>query len=147
MRYLNRQFCNVCRETLIEKIHTVKNPIDSFTPSNSATINTNSNVDLSVNLILPVPNTLKSEWKINGTTFQNDVNNITILPGQLNIGNNTVLFSVYDNTTMVRTNNHSTIHLSTISWTINKTELGISDLRSKQYDFTLYPNPAEDFIL
>jgi hypothetical protein len=56
-------------ETLIEKIHTVKNPIDSFTPSNSATINTNSNVDLSVNLILPVPNTLKSEWKINGTTF------------------------------------------------------------------------------
>jgi hypothetical protein len=77
--------------------------------------------------------------------FQNDVNNITILPSQLNIGNNTVLFSVYDNTTMVRTNNHSTIHLSTISSTINKTELGISDLRSKQYDFTLYPNPAEDF--
>ena len=147
MRYLNRQFCNVCRETLIEKIHTVKNPIDSFTPSNSATINTNSNVDLSVNLILPIPNTLKSEWKINGTTFQNDTNNITILPSQLNIGNNMVLFSVYDNTTMVRTNNHSTIHLSTISWTINKTELGISDLRSKQYDFTLYPNPAEDFII
>lgn len=48
---------------------------------------------------------------------------------------------------MVRTNNHSTIHLSTISWTINKTVLGISDLRSKQYDFTLYPNPAEDFII
>lgn len=147
MRYLNRQFCNVCKETLVEKIHTVKNPIDSFTPTNTSTINTNSNVDLSVNLILPIPNTLKSEWKVNGTTIQSDISNITIQPSQLNVGNNTVLFSVYDNTTMVRTNNHSTIHLSTISWRINKTQLGVSDIKSNEYDFVLYPNPAKDYFV
>ncbi|MPT32469.1 MAG: T9SS type A sorting domain-containing protein [Chryseobacterium sp.] len=147
MRYLNKQFCNVCKETLVEKIHTVKNPIDSFTPTNSSVINSNSNVDLSVNLILPIPNTLKSEWKVNGTIIQNDTSNITIQPDQLNVGNNTVLFSVYDNTTMVRTNNHSTIHLSTISWTINKTQLGVSDIKSNEYDFVLYPNPAKDYFI
>ncbi|SDG61776.1 M64 family metallopeptidase [Epilithonimonas hungarica] len=147
MRYLNKQFCNVCKETLVEKIHTVKNPIDSFTPTNTSTISTNSNIDLVVNLILPIPNTLKSEWKVNGTTIQNDVSNITIQPDQLNVGNNTVLFSVYDNTTMVRTNNHSTIHLSTISWTISKTQLGVSDIKSNEYDFVLYPNPAKDYFI
>lgn len=148
MRYLNRQFCNVCRETLIEKIHTTKNPIDSFTPSNSTTLNSNNqNLDLNVNLILPIPNTLKSEWKLNGINIATDIGNVSILPNQLNIGTNNLLFSVYDNTTMVRTNNHSTVHLSTISWTINKTQLGVNDIRSSQFDFVLYPNPAEDFII
>ncbi|UQB68276.1 M64 family metallopeptidase [Epilithonimonas zeae] len=147
MRYLNRQFCNVCREALVEKIHLTKNPIDSFTPSNSATITTNQNLDLKVNLILPIPNTLKSEWKLNNNSIANDVSEITIQSSQLNTGTNTVLFNVYDNTTMVRTDNHSTIHLSTISWTINKTQLGINDIRAKQFDFILYPNPAEDFVI
>jgi len=48
---------------------------------------------------------------------------------------------------MVRTNNHSTIHLSTITWTINKTLLGVSDIKSNEYNFILYPNPAEDYII
>lgn len=147
MRYLNRQFCNVCKEALIEKIHITKNPIDSFTPSNSATISTNQNLDLKVNLILPIPNTLKSEWKLNNTSIATDVSDLTIQSTQLNIGNNTVLFNVYDSTTMVKTDNHSTIHLSTISWTINKTQLGINDIKSRQFDFILYPNPAQDFVI
>ena len=147
MRYLNRQFCNVCKEALVEKIHTVKNPIDNFTPSNATTISTNQAVDLSVKLILPLPNTLKTEWKINNSNFATDVSNITVQPSQLNLGTNNILFSVYDNTTMVRTNNHSTIHLSTITWTINKTQLGVSDVKSNEYNFILYPNPSEDYII
>ncbi|SHK09357.1 M64 family metallopeptidase [Epilithonimonas mollis] len=147
MRYLNKQFCNVCRETLIEKIHITKNPIDSFTPSNATTITTNQNIDLSVSLILPIPNTLKSEWKLNNTFLAADISNLTIQPSQLNIGSNNVLFNVYDNTTMVRTDNHSIIHLSTISWTINKTQLGVDDVRARQMDFILYPNPAEDYVI
>jgi hypothetical protein len=147
MRYLNRQFCNVCKETLIEKIHTVKNPIDSYLPSNSATITTNQPIDLSVSLILPIPNTLKTEWKLNNSNVATDVSNITIQPAQLNIGTNNILFSVYDNTTMVRTNNHNSIHLSTITWTINKTQLGVSDAKSNEYNFVLYPNPSEDYII
>lgn len=147
MRYLNRQFCNVCKEGLVEKIHVTKNPIDSFTPSNSAAISTNQKVDLKVNLILPIPNTLKSEWKLNNTSIATDVSDVTIQTSQLNIGTNSVLFNVYDNTTMVRTDNHSAIHLSTISWTINYTQLGIDDIRAKQFDFVLYPNPAEDFVI
>lgn len=147
MRYLNKQFCNVCKETLVEKIHTVKNPIDSFTPSNSTTITTNQPIDLSVNLILPIPNTLKTEWKLNNLNVATDVSNITIQPAQLNLGTNNILFSVYDNTNMVRTNNHSTLHLSTITWTINKTQLGVSDVKSNEYNFVLYPNPSEDYIV
>lgn len=147
MRYLNKQFCNVCKETLVEKIHTVKNPIDIFSPSNSETINTNQPIVLSTTLILPIPNTLKSEWKINNTSIATDIDNITIQPAQLNFGINNILFSVYDNTSMVRTADHNTLHLSTITWTINKTQLGVSDVKSNEYNFILYPNPAEDFIV
>lgn len=128
---VNRDFCNVCRETLIEKIHTVKNPIDSFTPSNSSAISTNQNLNLNVNLILPIPNTLKFEWKLNNSVIASDIGNLTIEPSQLNMGTNILFFSAYDNTAMVITNNHNPFHLSTISWTINKTRLGISDLKSR----------------
>ena len=147
MRNLNQQFCDVCRETLIEKIHGTQNPIDSFSPSNSSTINVNQSIDLNVNLILPIPNTLKSEWKLNNTSIGKDVSSLTIQASQLTGGNNNVLFSVYDNTSMVRITNHNTLHLSTISWTIQKSTMGIADLHSKTFDFTLYPNPAQDFII
>ena len=147
MRYLNRQFCNVCKETLIEKIHTVKNPVDSYLPSTAEALTANGPLDLSVNLILPMPNTLKSEWKLNNTIIASDISNITIQPSQLNVGTNSLLFSVYDNTTMVRTNNHSSVHLTTITWSINKTQLGLTDMKTNAYDFVLYPNPAEDYVI
>lgn len=144
MRYLNQQFCSVCKEAIIEKIHALVSPVDSYTPANSSTVNANSNVTFSVTEILPIPNTLVNSWTLNGTPLASTSNSVTITPSQLNNGNNTLLFSVNDNNPLLKINNHSTIHFTNVTWTLNKSTLKTVDIKAKERRFSVYPNPAEN---
>lgn len=143
MRYLNQQFCSVCKEAIIERIHSLVSPVDSYTPANSSSVNANANVTFTVNEILPVPNTLVNSWKLNGNLLSATGNSVTISPGQLNSGNNTLLFSVTDNTALIKVNNHSTVHFANVSWTLNKSASKTSEVRAVERRFAIYPNPAD----
>ncbi|MCY0978685.1 M64 family metallo-endopeptidase [Chryseobacterium wangxinyae] len=142
MRYLNQQFCSVCKERIIEKIHSLVSPVDSYTPANTSTVSANSNITFTVNEILPIPNTLVNTWTLNGTSLPATASTLTITPAQLNTGNNTLLFSVTDNTALVKTDSHNTVHFTNVSWTLNKGSLGTSEIKSEERRFTIYPNPA-----
>lgn len=144
MRYLNQQFCSVCKEAIIEKIHALVSPVDSYTPANSSTVNANSTVTFTVTEILPIPNTLVNSWTLNGTPLASTSNSVTITPSQLNNGNNTLLFSVNDNNPLLKINNHSTIHFTNVTWTLNKSTLKTVDIKAKERRFSVYPNPAEN---
>lgn len=145
MRYLNSQFCSVCKEATIERIHSLVSPIDSYTPTNSYVSVGSSNVTFTVNEILPIPNTLVNTWKLNGVTLSSTSNSITISPSQLNIGNNTLLFSVTDGTSLVKVNNHSSVHFANLSWTLNKSTLKpIREIDVIERRFGIYPNPASN---
>jgi hypothetical protein len=144
MRYLNQQFCSVCKEAIIERIHSLVSPVDSYTPANSSTVNAGSNVTFTVNEILPIPNTLINSWKLNGTALSSTSNSLTISPSQLNNGNNTLLFSVTDNTTLIKVNSHNTVHFTNVTWTLNKSALKVSEIKAEERRFSIYPNPAEN---
>lgn len=144
MRYLNQQFCSVCKEAIIEKIHGLVSPVDSYTPANSSPVNANANVTFTVTEILPIPNTLVNSWTLNGTALSSTSNSLTITPGQLNNGSNTLIFSVNDNNPLVKVNNHSTIHFTNVTWTLNKTILGTSEVKAVERRFVIYPNPADN---
>ncbi|MCJ7933573.1 MAG: M64 family metallo-endopeptidase [Chryseobacterium sp.] len=141
MRYLNQQFCSVCKEAIIERIHSLVSPVDSYTPANNTTVNASTNITFTVNEILPIPNTLVNTWKLNGTTLSVTGNTVTIAPPQLNSGNNTLLFSVTDNSTLLKVDNHSTLHFTNISWTLSKTALKIASVKAEERKFSIYPNP------
>lgn len=145
MRYLNREFCSVCKQQLIERVHFLQNPIDSFTPSNSSEINLTGELTFSVNEILPVPNTLVNAWSVNGTLLSNTSNSATISPEDFTNGVNTVLFTVVDNNSLLKVDNHENLHVSTISWTVTKT-LSVIDVKDNQRNFQVYPNPAKSQI-
>ncbi len=144
MRYLNQQFCSVCKEAIIEKIHTLVSPVDSYSPANTSSVNGNASVTFTVNEILPIPNTLVNSWKLNGTALSATSNSLTVNPNQLNNGSNTLIFSVNDNNPLVKVNNHSTVHFTNITWTLNKTALGISKIKAEERRFAIYPNPADN---
>lgn len=146
MRYLNQQFCSVCKETLIEKIHGVQNPVDSYTPANTTTMDAADQMNFNVNLILPIPNTLAASWKLNGTAIGTNSGVLTVNKTQLQMGNNQLTFNVVDNTTDVRIDNHSATHLTSITWTINRSNLGVSNIESQMYDFVVYPNPTNEYL-
>jgi len=145
MRYLNREFCSVCKQQLVERVHSLQNPIDSFTPSNAASINLSGPITFNVNEILPIPNTLKNTWNLNGITQSETTNSLTIAAADFPSGANTVLFSVVDNNSLLRVDNHATLHVGTISWTVNKS-LSSVDVSSNQRNFSIYPNPAKSQI-
>ncbi|QOW11514.1 T9SS type A sorting domain-containing protein [Kaistella flava (ex Peng et al. 2021)] len=145
MRYLNREFCSVCKQQLIERVHFLQNPIDSFTPSNTSAINLTGELTFSVNEILPVPNTLENTWSVNGSAISNTSSSATISPETFTNGVNTVLFSVVDKNSLLKIDNHEVFHVSTISWTVNKT-LSAIDVKANQRNFQVYPNPAKSQI-
>lgn len=146
MRYLNREFCSVCKQQIIERVHLLQNPVDSFTPTNSTTLNTSENpITFNVNEILPVPNTLVNTWSLNGTPLAETSTSLTLAQNDFSAGANTVLFSVVDNNSLLKVDNHATIHVSTVIWNLNK-NLSAIDVNGTERAFTLYPNPAKSQI-
>lgn len=144
MRYLDRQFCSVCKEAIIERIHSLVSPVDSYTPGNTATVNVSANITFTVNEILPIPNTLVNSWKLNGTTLSATGNSLTISPSQLNSGSNTLLFSVTDNNPLIKVTGHNAVHFANITWTLNKSTLRMAEVKAVERRFGIYPNPAQD---
>lgn len=145
MRYLDREFCSVCKQQLVERVHTLQNPIDSFTPSNAASIPLTGPLTFNVNAILPIPNTLVNSWSLNGNTQTETSSALTLSPASFNMGINTVLFSVTDNNSLLKVDNHATVHFATVNWTVNKT-LAAIEVNSTQRNFQIYPNPAKSQI-
>lgn len=144
MRFLNQPFCSVCTETIIEKIHSLVNPLVAYSPQ-AQTINSPEQILTFrlTELMKPAPNTLKTIWKLNGNTIATNADSVQIDQNNLVNGNSTLVVSVVDTNTLLRVNNHSTLHLSTVNWTINKTFTGVNFSSSEnRMQMSIFPNPA-----
>lgn len=149
MRYLGRPFCAVCKEGMIEKIHDLVSPVDNFTPNNDGAVeNPTFPLDFQLSLTKPNPNTLESTWILNGNTVGNNVDAVSLLETDLVEGTNTLSAIITDESPMLRVDNHDTIHVNTVAWTINYSTLSIEDIDAKasRYNIALYPNPTNSIL-
>lgn len=146
MRYSGVPFCSVCKEAIVERIHELVSPIEEYSPTSLSLDMEQNNLDFEVSLILPDPSYLEFSWELNGTEINNQDIGISISENDLVDGANTLKFSVIDNTPLVRTDNHDVIHLNTVVWTINKSGLGIEEIKATTSNLVLYPNPSADVI-
>ena len=144
MERLNQPFCSVCKEGVIEKIHSLISPIESYIPNNDTVDNPTFPLNFQLNLIKPNPNTLESEWTLNTVNFATNVDDVSILETDLLDGSNTLTAVIHDNTNALRVDNHDSFHVYTITWSIND----IDDIESEinNYNISLYPNPANDIL-
>ena len=146
MRYLNVPFCSVCSETLIENIHSLVNPVYSYFPSDSATVLADTALlDFGLDLLKPIPNTLKTTWTTDGTLSPINTDTFQIDPEMLANGSHQLVATVIDTTILTRSDNHWISHIYSISWDINKSVTGI-DIHSQANceDILIYPNPFAD---
>jgi hypothetical protein len=87
MRYLGRDFCSVCSEAIVEKIHSITPALNSFLPDNSSSIPISASpTEFELDLVEPVPNTLKIDWVLNGVTIHKNVNSLVINASDLQGG-------------------------------------------------------------
>lgn len=145
MRYLGVPYCRVCQEAIVERVHTLQSAIDSYSPEN---LNLNGDDDLTfnVNLILPNPNTLDFDWKLNGNLINDTETALSLNTSQLNNGTNELVFSVTDNSPFVRTDNHNTVHVNVVNWQIEYDGMTVTDMHSNKTRFSIYPNPTTDYM-
>ncbi|MBY0426705.1 MAG: T9SS type A sorting domain-containing protein, partial [Cytophagales bacterium] len=148
MQYLGYDFCSVCKEAIIEKIHSLVNPIVSYTPTTSGINTGNQLVDFKLTeLMKPTPNTLKTIWKLDGNVVFKNLDNIQIDATALSNGNHTLSVTVTDTSSLIKVDNHASIHVSMVNWNITKT---VTDLTWKStantLHFSIYPNPSSDIL-
>ncbi|WP_034043433.1 M64 family metallopeptidase [Wocania ichthyoenteri] len=148
MRVLSAPFCPVCKEGIVEKIHSLISPIDSYLPVSNSINTSTYPIDFQLNLIKPIPNTLESTWTLNASNFANDVDDVSIIETDLNVGSNNLTVVLNDTTTLLKVDNHETFHVYSVSWTITKSALGIDDITSEENNFniSLFPNPTNSIL-
>lgn len=145
MRFLGFDFCAVCSEGTIEKIHSLVSPIDSFLPASTSISNPTFPLNFQLNLIHTIPNTLESTWVLNSSNFESNMDDITVLENDLNNGLNNLTVVVHDATTLLDVDNHDITHVYTVAWTIDNT-LGIQDVEVNDYNIAMYPNPSNNIV-
>jgi len=148
MEKLDQPFCSVCKEGIIEKIHSLISPIDTFSPNNTTIEEPTFPLEFGLDLIKPDPNTLEIEWTLNAVNYENNVDDISILESDLQQGNNTLTTIVHDNSPFLNVDNHDSFHIYSVTWKINFSTLGIENITSESNNFniSLYPNPTNNIL-
>ncbi|MCL3781265.1 T9SS type A sorting domain-containing protein [Prolixibacteraceae bacterium JC049] len=147
MRYLGKDFCSVCSEGIIEKIHSKVSPLLSYSPKTTTLTPEGFPLSFRVRLIAPNPNSLKIEWRLNETLIGQKGETISIESADLNSGTNLLNVAITDTTHLLRIDNHHTIHVSTVQWDIKNTNTSIDNLlASSKIDIAIFPNPVQDIL-
>ncbi|MES2762876.1 MAG: M64 family metallopeptidase [Bacteroidota bacterium] len=146
MRYLNQPFCAVCKEAIIEKIHSLITPIDSYSPSSSSVVSyTTASRLFKTKLVLPNPNTLKTTWSVNGVDVAHNQDSLVLNSSAMPVGNNSLLFTVIDTTILSKDLVHPFDHTFSVLWNINNLYAGIQEVEAR-LEYSMFPNPTSDKI-
>ncbi|MES2514804.1 MAG: M64 family metallopeptidase [Bacteroidota bacterium] len=146
MRYLNQPFCAVCKEAIIEKIHSLITVIDSYSPSSSSIVTYTTATQLfKTKLVLPNPNTLKTTWSVNGVDVAYNQDSLLLNSSAMPVGNNSLLFTAMDTTLLSRDLTHPFVHTFSVLWNINNLYAGIHEIEAR-LEYSMYPNPTSDKV-
>lgn len=146
MRYLGSDFCAVCKEGIIERIHDLISPIDSYSPTEATISELTFPLNFQLNTIQTLPtNTLENTWTLNSTDIATNSTTVVVEEGDLSTGTNSLTVVVHDATPLINIDNHETIHVATVTWTIDNT-LGVQDVVANDFSLTMYPNPSSTIV-
>jgi len=145
MERLNRDLCAVCRQTTVARIHTLVPPYEGFSPASSMVQMEGDTQSFSVDLILPAPNTLTTTWMLNGEILEQDfTEHFELDVSTLDEGNHLLTCAIFDDTPMIRIDQHANHHTYVIQWELFKesSTSSIEKVRTDHFKLKSYPNPA-----
>jgi hypothetical protein len=148
MQFLGSPFCSVCIQATVEKIHSLVTPVESYYPIENNITTASYPIKFKMKCIVPAPNTLKRNWSLNGTLIKKNIDSVFISENALVTGINTLNATVEDTTQLIKVDNHTSIHLVTVTWKINRIVTGIRKIESSSSDIKIeiYPNPVSDML-
>ncbi|MFT3793996.1 M64 family metallopeptidase [Flavobacterium sp.] len=148
MELLGTSYCDVCQQTIVEKIHSLVNTIVAYTPTALNIESGEQFLDFHLTeLMKPIPNTLHIQWQLDATVYDNNSETFQVDQNTLAIGTHTLTATVTDNAQLVRVDNHGGVHFSTVTWTINRNALATNVFSSgNKIGYAVYPNPTSSVV-
>jgi len=118
MEFLNKEFCNVCREGFVEKILSLVGPIEGQLPTENAVVLGDVNTTFSLNLLKPIPNSLQVEWFLDGKSISGQ-EQVKLSAASMPNPTAKLLAAVYDSTYFSR-NTGRKLKPYTVEWTLSR---------------------------
>lgn len=144
MGVLNAPFCKVCTETFVERFHLFVNPLSGFSPEDvsfNVEPEPDQNLEFTLSLVPPDPNTLKITWQKDGEVISKNVETISISSADIEIST-VIRATVQDTISLTRSDAHAANHLYAVEWEITKGTITGVEVQAKRYDLSVYPNPS-----
>lgn len=150
MEFLQKEFCPVCRQQIVQKIQSLVNPIETYEPTDLNINSPSNSIDFKLTkLILPSPNTLKIEWQHNNAIVAQNMDTFSLSASTIGNDGHTVIAIVTDTTNYLRTDASYTFNVNKVIWQIN----GGGDTSGVQIreelvrnEYKVFPNPAQNAI-
>lgn len=147
MQRLGKDFCSVCKETIVARIHTLTNPIISYFPEENSFITDLDLLNFKVNLMFPNPNTLNISWFLNNEGTADGIDSLVLDVENLNESNNRISVFVLDTVDLIRIDNYSNINIYSQTWIVDKDVSSLEVRESTSLNFNIekiYPNPVNN---
>ena len=144
MEKLNVPLCNVCSETFIERFHQFVNPLSGFLPTDTrfnVDAEDEGNLDFSLTLVKPDPNTLKIMWEKDDVVVSKNVESFGLPVADMET-ETTIRATVVDTINLTRAESHPASHTYIVEWQITKGVVTGIETRARQYNLSVYPNPS-----
>ncbi|MBK8502068.1 MAG: T9SS type A sorting domain-containing protein [Saprospiraceae bacterium] len=144
MRVLNPEFCSVCQESLVKRIHDLTNPIIHYQPATATLDQQNDSIVFKVDFLETNPNSLQVQWYVNQIPY--DSYNELVLykdPAEVILQIN---MTVVDTTYLVRDPAHLGSHTYSLNWEIKSDSTTGSDDHLVNVRLFAFPNPASDWV-
>lgn len=116
MEVMDKGYCVVCREAVVERILQLINPVESIEPDTAVEINMDKQRTFKLNLLKPDPNSLQIQWYLNGKKI-GDKSDQAIMPNQVTDGSELVA-TVFDSTAMSRKKQARKFRERTVRWVL-----------------------------
>lgn len=148
MSILNEPFCSVCTEGIIERIHSLVNPVSNYSPALNISFPKDSSQLFDVSLIRPIPDALKTSWTLNGNTLSTNTDSFLLAANYLSPGTHQLKFSVTDTNLLLRVDAHQSLHINTLLWTLDVTDVTVNlkNILASETNISIYPNPTSDLL-
>ena len=148
MRSLDKPFCSVCIEAMIEKIHGLVGPLTAYAPVETTfPIPQTQSIDFTLDLVKPEPNTLKITWNKDYVFYDKNKDMITIPVADMGEGA-VIRATVIDTTKLSKSTPHQMNHIYVVEWLVgDATVVGLPIYSSEdEYEISVFPNPVQDHL-
>lgn len=148
MERLNVPFCKVCSETFVERFHVFVKPLIGYVPADNSfniDLEPDQNLDFSLTVLPPDPNTLKITWEKNDVVISKNTESIAL--SSADIETSTIIrATVRDTVSLTRADSHVASHTYVVEWEVTKGVVTGAEIqtRSRQYNLSVYPNPSDE---